>query len=223
MKFGLYGLLSIGVLLFNSGCASLSEKKVQADVILTASASSQIQPQAGLSKKASRFKAEQKAALSAYRQLARLLYQQTTHSGQSIAGQVVKDEVFRVYLDTFLRGAKMQSRRLTGGSQVSLKLTVTDQFRSCMDDVATVKRCLRDENKLAFTRIGFRQATAKTVNLACAQPDCSGQFSISGFSRKTNRLDRMLLNAGLYDSEWMLNSSARVLGNYLLITAFPPK
>ncbi len=223
MKFGLYGVLSIGVLLINSGCASLSEKKVQADVVLTASASSPVVSQVGLSTQNSRFKAEQKASLSAYRQLAQMLYQQTTKSGKSIAVQVIKDEVFRRYLDTYLRGAERQSRRLTGGSQVSLKLTVTEQFRNCMDDVAIAKHCLKDENKLAFTRIGFRQATSKTVNLACAQPDCSGQFSISGFSRKTNRLDRMLLNAGLYDSEWMLNSSARVLVNYFLITGFPPK
>ncbi len=206
-----------------SGCASLNRSSsTQSKTLLSASGRAKIQQASGLTTLQRRYKAEQQATINAYRQLAALLFQQPLDAEVSVADKVLQDEKFRLYFDTFLREADIQRQNDPYVSQVVLHLSVTDHFRQCMSALKTVLHCLQEENKIAFSRIGLREATHKTVNLNCQTPDCSGQLSIAGFRRENHLLNKALLQAGLYDVEWLLNTSAQIAVRYLLLTEFPP-
>ncbi len=205
------------------GCASLNQQAAESETLLSASGRATIQSIAGLTELQRRYQAEQQATINAYRQLAALLFQQTIKPGVSVADQVLKNEPFRLYVDTFLREATIRRNNNRHYSQAILDLTVTRHFRHCMSELAAVQHCLQKENKIAFSRIGYRDAMRKTVNLNCQTPDCSGQFSMAGFRRENNALNKVLLQAGVYDVEWLLNASAQIAVRYLLLTQFPPK
>ncbi len=205
-----------------SGCTGMKHKQAQSDVILTASSQAQIQPVAGLTALQQRYKAEQAAAIDAYRQLAALLFQQILPDGARVGEKVVQDEAFRFFVDNYLLEAKAQRMHDKHFARVNLRLTVADRFRQCMENPHTVQHCLAEDNKQSFSRIGYRQATKKSVSLNCMSADCRGQFSIAGFSREKHVVDRALLQAGLYDSEWFLNTSAKIAMRYFLLTQFPP-
>ncbi|WP_198243130.1 hypothetical protein [methane-oxidizing endosymbiont of Gigantopelta aegis] len=215
-------LLGLLLVMFVLPACTGMNKQAQSDVILTASSQAQIQSVAGLTALQRRYKAEQTAAIDAYRQLAALLFQQTLPDGARVGEKVVQDESFRFYVDNYLREAKVQRMHDKHFARVNLHLTLADRFRQCMENPLTVQHCLSEDNKLLFSRIGYRQATKKSVNLNCMSADCRGQFSIAGFSREKHVVDRALLQAGLYDSEWLLNTSAKIAMRYFLLTEFPP-
>ncbi len=206
-----------------SGCASLHGSSTQTNIMLTVSGHAKILNNQGQSALQRRYKAEQQATIDAYRQLAALLFQQMIGPGVSVAEQVLQNEKFRLYVDTFLREAKIRRTTEHDFSQVILDLTINDRFRHCMSDLQAVQNCLQTENKIAFSRIGYREAMHKTVNLNCSAPDCSGQFSMAGFRRENHFLNKALLQAGVYDIEWLMNTSAQIAVRYLLLTKFPPK
>lgn len=223
------GLLFFSVAIFATACSVTGNKAIDnkeaviADKILTASGHSQYDQNASLSAKQRRLAAEQSAKISAYRQLAAKLYQERLPGGLTVAGQVVKNEAYRLYFDTFLREAKVVAWLPLGNSlQTTMALTVTDRFYRCIaGDMTYLGQCLQEDNKIPFTRLGYNTAEVKPVNLACSSADCSGQFYISGFSQGKNKMDSALLNAGLYDGEWLVNTSSRLFINYILLNAIP--
>jgi hypothetical protein len=73
-------------------------------------------------------------------------------------------------------------------------------------DQAVINQCLREDKKLAFTRLGFKTAKTSSVNINCASSDCSDQFHVQGFSNPTNVVDSTLLDTGLPDTEWIANT-----------------
>ena len=219
-KFLFFGLCMF--ILELSGCASLNSSSTATNIMLSASGRAKVLNSQGQSALQRRYLAEQQATIDAYRQLAALLFQQTVKEDVSVADQVLQNEKFRLYFDTFLREAEIRRDSNQHYSQVILDLTVDDHFRQCMSDINAVQNCLQAENKIAFSRIGYRQAMQKSVNLQCQTPDCSGQFSIAGFRRENNGLNKALLHAGVYDVEWLLNTSAQLAVRYLLLTEFPP-
>jgi len=166
------------------------------------------------------FSTEQKAKINAYRELAKLLYKEKLTANLSVADQVIKQESFRIYLDLFLREAIVaDSNLIAGQKRVVLALKLTPRFYHCISStVARVESCLREEDKIQFTRIGYQRASQSTVNLSCS--DCSAQLSISGFSKEKNSLDKTLLDLGMYDSQWGGNMAVTAAIRYLYFTRF---
>lgn len=165
---------------------------------------------------------QQIAKLNAYRGLADQLYDEPLADHTTIGSKVISHEAYRIYLDAFLREARASDYRTVKDSlKVSMTLTLTPKFYQCMSgDQLQIQRCLREDQKMDFSRLGYRPATKTTVNLACAQRDCGDQFHVKGFSLQTNPVNDTLLDAGLYDRQWMVNTSARLLFNHLLIDVF---
>ena len=166
--------------------------------------------------------AEQQAKLSAYRELADQLYYEPVAENKTVGSQVMSHEVYRVYLDTYLREARASDYRTVRDSlKTTLELKLTPRFYQCMaGDVDQAKRCIQQDGKLPFTRLGFQPATIRSVNLACAASDCSDQFHVKGFSKTPGPVDDALLDNGFYDVQWTVNTGLRMLFNYLLIYGF---
>lgn len=166
--------------------------------------------------------AQQVAKLNAYRGLADQLYYEPLDKNKTVGSQVISHEVYRVYLDIYLRSAQATDYRTVQDSlKTTLKLTLTPRFYQCMrGDVVRAKQCIQEDDKLAYSRLGYKTAYTTSANLACGTIDCSDQFAVGGFSKDRNPVDGFLLNVGLYDMEWIANTGARTLFNQLLIEGF---
>jgi outer membrane protein FlgP len=177
----------------------------------------------GLTQRQAKFQAEQGARMQAYRQLASQLYQEKLSEGRNVAAQVMADEIYRIYFDTYLRDAVLTTNQESAQSvTASLKLELTPQFYRCMDGQASyVAQCLQSSGKIPFTRIGYNKAESRTVNLACGSAACDGLFHVGGFNRQKNSVDRTLLNAGLADGEWIVNTSGRLVSHFILLNTIP--
>jgi hypothetical protein len=166
--------------------------------------------------------AQQVAKLNAYRGLADQLYYEPLGNNKTVGSQVMSHEVYRVYLDVYLRSAKATDYRTVKDSlKTTLNLNLTPEFYQCMrGSVSQASQCLHGDDKMAFSRLGYNTATTTTANLACSNVDCSDQFAVDGFSKDRNMVDDLFLDAGLYDTQWMVNTGARTFFNYLLINSF---
>ena len=207
------------------GCAQVGSRDSIAvtDKTLVASGYSQFADVGVLQKVNERWlSAQQVAKLNAYRSLADQLYYESLGNNKTVGSQVVQSEVYRVYLDTYLRNAQAVDYLTVKNSlKATLQLKLTPRFYQCMSsDLVGARQCLQEDDKLAFTRIGYKTASVSSKNLACAQLDCSDQFFVKGFSKDRNVVDDAMLDAGFYDLEWTINTGARTLFNYLLTYGF---
>ncbi|MDT4288588.1 hypothetical protein RO575_03375 [Methylomonas sp. MO1] len=208
-----------------TGCASVGGKNAEvptAGKTLRATGYSRFDDSGKLAVNQRWLQAQQAAKLDAYRGLADLLYQERLGNQTTVGAQVMRDEVYRVYLDSYLREARAADYRTVRDSlKTTLELHLSPRFYQCMSgDTALVGQCLQEDNKLAFTRLGYKTATETSANLACGARDCSDQYYVAGFSKKANVVDDTLLEAGLYDVEWIANTGLRTILQYLLINGF---
>lgn len=217
-------LLLIIPLLWLAGCAgpagksaALSESKT-----LSASGISRFDDSGALNVKQRWQQAQQNAKLDAYRDLAAQLYREPLPNGSTVGAQVMRDEAYRIYVDSYLREARPADyRTVRDHLKATLDLTLTPRFYRCMaGDAGQVGQCKQQDQKLAFSRLGYREATVVSANLACGNRDCSDQYHVKGFSKQPNVVDDVLLDAGMYDSEWTINTGARTLLNYFLTNGF---
>lgn len=158
------------------------------------------------------------AKLDGYRNLANLLYQEKLGDQLTVGSQVIKDESYRIYLDTFLRSAQVVDFHHVNDTVIlGMVLNLTPNFYRCMaGDTAVINQCMDAENKHLFTRLGHKSASSTVVNLACATLDCGEQFDVQGFSKPKSGLDNALLDNGLYSSEWTLHTGLSLMGRLLL-------
>lgn len=166
------------------------------------------------------YAAEQAAKLNAYRELAKQLYLEQLSEELVIADQVLKNDLYRVYLDLFLREANIiKSTQIAEQNKITLQLNLTPRFYHCFSfTVKTVTGCIQEDNKIPYTRVGYQHVPLSTINLSCASTDCSTQLVVSGFSEEKNALDRTMLDYGLYDSEWTVNIALRAALRYFINT-----
>lgn len=205
------------------GVINVSDDSVFKPKQLLATGYHAINHQSGLTRQQAKLQAEQGAKMHAYRQLAAQLYQENLSGGRNVAGQVMSAEIYRVYFDTYLRNAVLTTnRQTTQGVTAMLKLELDPQFYQCMGgQVSYVAQCVQDSDKMPFTRLGYNKAETRTVNLACGSAACDGLLHVGGFNQQKNIIDRALLNAGLEDSEWIANTSARLFSHFLLLNTLP--
>lgn len=227
MKRGKTLFTVLGLVLVLAGCAGNSVKQADrampaGDKVVRASGFSRFDNSGRLNVNHRWLSAQQQAKLSAYRGLADQLYYEPLGGNKTVGSQVVSHEVYRVYLDTYLRGARSSDYRAVSDSlKTTLELKLTPRFYQCMSgDEEQANRCIQEDGKLALTRLGFKPATTTSLNFACAASDCSDQFHVGGFSRDRRGVNGALLNAGFYDVEWTVNTGVRILLNYLLINGF---
>jgi len=163
--------------------------------------------------------AQQIAKLNAYRELADQLYDEPLGPETTVGSQVISHEAYRIYLDIYLRQAQASDyRSLKDRLKTVLQLPLTARFYHCMSGTpALAEQCIREDGKLAYTRLGYKTASTTRVNLACGSAGCSDQFHVGGFNSRPGPVDSALLDAGLYGVEWTLNMTGRTLFNYLLI------
>jgi hypothetical protein len=224
---GMIGLTMILLSLVLLGCAGVNSPTAAADTpvsnkTLVASGHSQFDDSGRLSVNNRWLSAQQMAKLNAYRGLADQLYYESLGGNKTVGSQVIGHEVYRVYLDIYLRSARAADYRTAQNNlKATLELTLTPRFYQCMSkDVAFAAQCIQEADKLAFTRLGYKTAAKTTANLACDGVDCSDQFYVSGFSKKVNAVDAVLLDGGFYDVQWTVNTGARTLFNYLIVNGF---
>lgn len=221
-------LLLVTLLTLLAACSSVTTKTVSSvnqvegkvSIILMADGFSRQSNSPQRTKIQNQYSAEQMAKIVAYRALAKQLYLVRLNDRLAVADQVIKDESFRIYFDLFLREARVVNKLVIAGQQkISLALALTPRFYRCFSStVAKVSQCLQEDNKMAFTRIGYQQAALSTVNLSCTSSDCAQQLHISGFSEEKRGFDNTLLNVGFYDTEWAINTALNAVFNYLVIT-----
>lgn len=208
---------------FISGCSGLPSKDhVDVGKSLQATGYARFDDSGKLAVNHRWLSAQQVAKLNAYRGLADQLYYEPLGDNKTVGSQVISHEVYRVYLDVYLRSAQATDYQTVKDSlKATLKLPLTPNFYACMrGDIVQAKQCIQEQDKLAFTRLGYKTAHTSSANLACGTLDCSDQFAVAGFANNRNPVDGFLLDVGLYDSEWIVNTGARVLFNKLLIMGF---
>jgi hypothetical protein len=222
-RFLIIGLMAISL----QGCAALSNRDpvvpaVASNKTLEATGYSRFDDSGKLNVNHRWLSAQQVAKLNAYRGLADQLYYEPLDNNKTVGSQVMSHEIYRVYLDVYLRSAKATDYRTVKDSlKTTLTLNLTPEFYQCMrGSVSQASQCLHEDDRMAFSRLGYKTATTTTANLACSNLDCSDQFAVQGFSKNRNQVDDFLLDAGLYDTEWMVNTGARTFFNYLLINSF---
>lgn len=213
------------LLLILSGCAALGGKSPEtwsAGKTLRASGYSRFDDSGRLAVNQRWLQAQQSAKLDAYRDLADLLYREPLDRQTTVGAQVMRDEAYRVYLDTYLREARATDYRAVKDSlKTTLELHLSPRFYRCMaGDTAVVGQCLQEDNKVAFTRLGYKSATVTSANLACGSRDCSDQYYVQGFSKQPHVVNDVLLDLGMYEVEWTANTAARLIFNHLLINGF---
>ncbi|ATG91140.1 hypothetical protein [Methylomonas koyamae] len=166
--------------------------------------------------------AQQAAKLEAFRSLADQLYREPLDGGDTVGAKVMRDETYRVYLDTYLRGAAASDYRTVKDTlKATLELQLSPRFYRCMSGgTGNVDQCLQQDNKVPFTRLGYKEATVTSANLACGSRDCNDLYYVSGFSKRPNILDDVLLDAGLYDAQGIVNTGARGFLQYFLFNGF---
>ncbi|MCK4841021.1 MAG: hypothetical protein KAT04_03960 [Methylococcales bacterium] len=218
-------LLSLGFAMLVA-CSSIANKPIESDKnagkVLVAVGYSQHQDLRHLTKVQNKFAKQQSAKLNAYRKLATLLYNEKLTEELVVADQVMNDELFRVYMDLYLREAKVLESKVTARQlNITVKLILTARFYQCVSStVAVVSQCLQQDNKVPFTRIGYKKAAESTVNISCAPSECGSQLHVSGFSDEKNIIDSALLSAGLYDAEWLINMGSKVMLRHLFFSQF---
>ena len=220
-KITLRVLFVLGLITLTA-CSSVATQKQHslAYKTLEASGYSQLSNKPQLSKKQNRYATEQIAKLNAYRELARQLYSEKLVNGISVAEQVIKNESFRIYADLFLREAKIKNTIIfSNQKRIDLELSLSPRFYYCFSTtVDVVNQCLKQDNKVSFTRVGYKQVPVQAVNLDCVYTDCARQLSVSGFSKKKNSFDSAMLDYGLYDSEWTINMALKTVLRYFVAT-----
>jgi hypothetical protein len=203
-------LLTLMIMVVLDGCASMESTSPNtiSSKTLSSTGYSRFQDGGGISVNQRWLMAQQAAKLDAYRGLADLLYKEALDGQKTVGSQVMSDEAYRVYLDTYLRNARaVDYRTVKDTLKTTLELNLSPRFYRCMSgDAAVVSQCLQDDNKLPFTRIGYKPAVTTSANMACANRDCSDQLYVQGFSKDRNSVDDVLLDAGLYDTEWMVQT-----------------
>ncbi len=207
-----------------AGCAAVGGKSAEAPPVektLRASGFSRFDDSSSVASQRW-LQAQQAAKLDAYRDLADLLYQEKLPNQTTVGAQVMRNEAYRVYLDGYLREARATDYRAVKDSlKTTLELKLSPRFYRCMaGDKVAVNQCLEEDNKMAFTRLGYKAASVTSANLGCGARDCSDQFYVQGFSKRPNVVDDTLLDAGLYDVEWTANTGLRTIFQYLLINGF---
>lgn len=226
-KLNLSCLLIIGILMSLVGCSSVETKEPVVtkvvpvvNLVFIATGYSPLMHLPQLTAAQNRIAAEQNAKLNAYRDLAKQLYAEKLPDGRVIADLVIEDERYRVYLDLFLREAKLvESGIVADQRKVVLELTTTPRFYQCFSGATdVVSQCLLEDKKNLFTRIGYQHAPVSKINLACATTECVSQLSMSGFSKEKHKLDKVMLDNGLYDTEWTLNMTIKAMLRYFLLT-----
>lgn len=216
----LFFLLAVMVL---SSCSSLGLKASNKHVtnrVLQAYGYSQISNNPQLTEIQNRFSTEQAAKINAYRLLAEKVFNEKLVGNLQVADQIIKHESYRIYLDVFLREAKVIGySSIVDQKRVSLELSLTPRFYQCFSTtIEVVSKCLNEDGKIPFTRVGYQQVPVSTVNMACASSDCFGELSVSGFSREKNIVDQTLLNFGLYDTEWTVNMALKAWLRYYFLS-----
>lgn len=152
-----------------TACASISQKQPDlplspadnpANIILRADAYSPLRNLPQRTPTQNRYLTEQDAQILAYRELAKQLYPILLDDDLVVADQVLKDELFRTYVDLFLREAKVVDKRILADRQkISLALSLTPRFYHCISSTrAIVSHCLQQDNKMQFTRLGYQNA-----------------------------------------------------------------
>ncbi len=225
MRRAYFVLLWMLVVAVFGGCASRGLSRAEAPVAnktLVGSGYADLSKGDSFQFKQHWLNAQQFAKLNAYRGLADQLYYEPVGDQKTVGSQVVGHEAYRVYLDTYLRQAKASDYRTVKDTlQATMTLELTPRFYRCMGgELAEVRQCLREDGKLAITRLGQKKALTTSANLACTNRDCSDQFFVQGFSKDRNPVDDLMLDAGLYDMEWTANAAARALFNQYLIDEF---
>ncbi len=199
----------------------LAETTLKLSKTLFADGYSQVRNIPQLSKIQNQYAAEQAAKLQAYRELAKQLYlEQLRENNNVVADQVLKNDRYRIYLDLFLREAKV-IEFLQGVQQnkVTLKLNLTPRFYHCISSSLTiVSHCLQEDGKALYTRVGYQSVPLSTVNLSCSSSNCATHLDVSGFSTGKSNLDSTLLDYGFYDSEWTVNVALRSALRYFINT-----
>lgn len=223
MKKIILRILFVIGLITLTACASVATTQKRdsfAYKALVASGYSQLSNKPQLSQKQNRYTTEQIAKLNAYRALAKQLYSEKLSNGMTVADQVIKNESFRTYADLYLREAKVKNSTIFSNQQrIELELRLSPRFYYCFSTtVAAVNQCLKQDDKVSFTRVGYKQVPVNTVNLDCVYTDCARGLSVSGFSKKKNSFDSAMLDYGLYDSEWTINMALKTVLRYFVAT-----
>ncbi|MCF7970850.1 MAG: LPP20 family lipoprotein [Methylococcaceae bacterium] len=128
--------------------------------------------------------------MDAYRNLAEQIYGVSINGHTTVSAMVVKNDNYRVYLDAFLKGARVISITAVDADtyETVVEVTLTPKFFTCLSGTAAIhSQCLNGVNS---SHNNDRKNIKPELNVAslsaynCSSIDCYKYPDISGFYNK---------------------------------------
>jgi len=127
--------------------------------------------------------------LDAMRNLAEQIYGIQIQGHTTVSDMVVRNDDYRIYLDTFIRGARVKSiTALNHNTYESVvEITLTPKFFTCFSGEASAySQCFtRQQSNTEKNTSGLKVAIADE-SLSCDSSECYTSPSISGFYNEAN-------------------------------------
>jgi len=127
--------------------------------------------------------------LDAMRNLAEQIYGIQIQGHTTVSDMVVRNDDYRIYLDTFIRGARVKSiTALNNNTYESVvEITLTPKFFTCFSGEASAySQCFTKQQKYTAKNTSGLKVAKADESLSCDSSECYTSPSISGFYNKAN-------------------------------------
>jgi len=127
--------------------------------------------------------------LDAMRNLAEQIYGIQIQGHTTVSDMVVRNDDYRIYLDTFIRGARVKSiTALNNNTYESVvEITLTPKFFTCFSGEASAySQCFTKQQKYTTKNTSRLKVAKAAESLSCDSSECYTSPSISGFYNKAN-------------------------------------
>jgi len=127
--------------------------------------------------------------LDAMRNLAEQIYGIQIQGHTTVSDMVVRNDDYRIYLDTFIRGARIKSiTALNNNTYESVvEITLTPKFFTCFSgEASSYSQCFTKQQQYTAKKTPGLKVAKADESLTCDSSECYNSPSISGFYNKAN-------------------------------------
>ncbi len=128
--------------------------------------------------------------MDAYRNLAEQIHGIQIHGRTTVSDMIVEDDNYKLYVDAFLKGAKVKSITAINADtyETTLEIILTPKFFNCLSHDKTVSESCITNPQGANQRYNSQSKmnTASITPYSCSSIDCYKHPDISGFYSQEN-------------------------------------
>ena len=135
--------------------------------------------------------------MEAYRDMAEQIYGVNLNGRTTVEHMVVKNDDYRSFIDTIVRGARIKSIKAIDVDiyETIMEVDLTAHFFDCVKgSIAVVNECIRASQGFSVSAVAVdRNAQAiRPVSVECNTDDCRQYPEVHGFTRQMPRLNYLV-------------------------------